>query len=79
MALGVRRDPFSGAIQQNFAASGAKRYGANGSATATTGSLPDEGYMDREARRRARRAAVQRRLRQESQGSIATPLGGVLR
>lgn len=77
MAFGVTRDPLSGAIRSNMAASGAKRYGANASSTATSGALPDEGYMDREAKKRARRQAIQRRMRMESQGSISTPLGGM--
>lgn len=75
--MGVTRDPMSGSVRANFAASGAKRYGANGSFTATQGELGSEGYQDREARRRARRAAIQRRMRQESQGAISTPLGGI--
>jgi len=77
MALGITRDPLSGAIRSNTAASGAKRYGASQSAAATTGSLPDEGYMDRKAKRNARRRAIQRRLQMQSQGSLATPIGGL--
>ena len=73
----MRRDPLSGGIQQNFAASGAKRYGPNGSLTATTGGVDPAGYEDREQRRRMRRSAIQRRMRMESQGSISTPLGGL--
>lgn len=76
MALGIQRDPLSGAIRSNYAATGAKRYGPGGSAAATSGPLPEEGYLDREAKKRARRAAIQRRVQMASQGSIATPLGG---
>ncbi len=76
MALGSRRDPVSGALQQNYAATGAKRYGENGSMTATSGALPPEGYLDRETKKRMRRRAIQRRVQQNSQASIATPLGG---
>jgi hypothetical protein len=74
MALGITRDPLSGALRSNYAATGAKRYGANAGFTATEGPLPGEGYMDREAKRRARRRAIQRRMQMESQPA-AQPFG----
>lgn len=76
MALGLRRDRLSGGIQANYAASGSPLYGDNASHTATTGAVDKAGYEDREMRRRARRAAIQRRTERASQGSISTPLGG---
>jgi hypothetical protein len=78
MAFGVTRDPISGAIRQNYAAAGAKRYGANGSFTATEGAVDPAGYDDREMRKRARRRTIQRRMQMDSQGSVSTPLGGAV-
>lgn len=73
MAFGVTRDPISGAIQANTAASGRKLYGAGRSAAATTGAVDPRGYEEREARKRARRRVETRRYAQMAGGSA--PLG----
>lgn len=73
MAFGVTRDPISGAVRANAAASGAKRYGAGQSARATSGPVDPLGYQEREMRKQARRRADQRRMAQMAGGSA--PLG----
>lgn len=54
-------NPYTSQPMFNSFASGAKRYGANRSGTATMGPVDKRGYNDRERERR-RRAAVQDRL-----------------
>jgi hypothetical protein len=76
MAFGVTRDPLSGAIRANNAASGANLYGANGSHTATQGAVDGTGYEQRELQRKARRRAINRRMQISSQPALSTPLGG---
>lgn len=65
MAGMVQKDPTSGALTLNLFATGAKTYGANGSHTATAGPVAKAGYAERERKKRARNAAVQRRLGQQ--------------
>lgn len=62
MAFGVTRDPLSGAIRANQAATGAKRYGANASTTATTGPVDKAGYAQRERDKGWRRRLIQQRM-----------------
>ena len=76
MAFGVTRDPLTGQPRANNAASGANLYGANGSHTATTGAVEKTGYQERELNRKARRAAINRRMKMRSQPGLTTPLGG---
>lgn len=73
MAFGVTRDPVSGAIKSNAAATGKKRYGAGLSTAATTGPLDPQGYEEREARKRARKRVESRRFSQMAGGSA--PMG----
>lgn len=73
MAFGVTRDPMSGAIRANQAASGIRQYGVGGSRTATTGAVDKAGYEERELRKKARRRADARRMAQMAGGSA--PLG----
>lgn len=62
MALGITRDATSGAIQSNVAAAGPKRYGVNGSTTATSGAVDKAGYLERDQRARARQRGIAQRL-----------------
>ncbi len=55
------RDPLTGAMQWNPMLVGQKRYGANGSGQATSGTLPKAGYQERERQNRLR-ALLQERL-----------------
>ena len=73
MAFGVTRDPMSGAIRANQAASGIRQYGLGGSTSATRGPVDPAGYEEREMRKRARRRADSRRMAQMAGGSA--PLG----
>lgn len=73
MAFGVTRDPMSGAIRSNQAASGIRQYGLGGSRRATSGAVDKAGYEEREMRKAARRRADQRRMAQMAGGSA--PLG----
>lgn len=75
MAFGVTRDPISGAIRANNAATGQNSYGATGSHTATTGAVDKTGYAERDAKKRARRQAIGRQF---GTGAAQTPLGGGL-
>lgn len=76
MTLGIQRDPISGAIRSNIAATGAKRYGTNASGVATTGAVSKIGYIDREKRKRARNAA-NKRIGQMNSGAI-TPTSDLI-
>ena len=71
MAFGVTRDPVSGAIRSNAAASGIRQYGAGGSTRATSGPVDPLGYQEREMRKAARRRQDQRRMAQMAGGSAA--------
>lgn len=73
MAFGVTRDPLSGAIRSNTAATGRKQYGAGLTQAATRGPLDPGGYEEREMRKRARRRIEQRKFAQAAGG--AAPLG----
>jgi len=66
MGLGFARDPLSGALTQNQFAAGAPRYGAGLSSSATSGALSSDGYNERDLKMKARRRALQNRLRQSS-------------
>jgi hypothetical protein len=72
MAFGVTRDPISGAVRSNQAATGKKLYGPGRTAAATTGPVDPQGYEEREARKRARKRVGSRRFAQMAGGS--TPL-----
>lgn len=74
MAFGVTRDPLSGAMRANQAASGIRQYGLGGGTTATRGPVDPRGYQEREARKAARRRQDERRMRMMAGGS--SPLGG---
>lgn len=73
MAFGVTRDPLSGAMRANQAASGIRQYGLGGGMAATRGPVDNAGYEEREARKRARRRQDARRFAQMAGGSA--PLG----
>jgi hypothetical protein len=74
MAFGVTRDPLSGAVRANAAATGSKLYGAGRSTAATTGPVEKAGYEEREMRKRARKRIESRKFAVAAGGS--TPLGG---
>ena len=74
MAFGVTRDPMSGAIRANQAASGIRQYGFGGGNSATRGAVDKTGYEERDARKAARRRADNRRMAMMAGGSA--PLGG---
>jgi len=74
MAFGVTRDPLSGAVQANAAASGRKLYGLNRSTSANRGqTLDPAGYQERELRRKARKREESRRFAQMA--GAPAPLG----
>jgi hypothetical protein len=73
MAFGVTRDPMSGAVRANQAASGIRQYGLGGSLSATRGPVDNAGYEEREMRKAARRRADSRRMAMMAGGS--SPLG----
>lgn len=83
MAFGVTRDPLSGAMRSNTAATGDRLYGLGRSRSANLGKTLDKtGYEEREARKRARRREADRR-RAQAAGSpgrlginAATPFAG---
>lgn len=65
MAFGVTRDPLSGAMRANAAATGSKLYGPGRTRSANLGQTLDKtGYEEREARKRARRRVSDRRYAQ---------------
>lgn len=60
MALGVSRDPLSGAVRSNQAATGKKLYGPGLSTRATAGPVDKTGYRERDLRAQVMRNAIKR-------------------
>lgn len=77
--MATTRNPFLGNYQQNTFATGAKRYGANQSLTATSGQLSKDGYEERRRKQLERKRAIERRaaMMQRPGGMVDPTMGGM--